>query len=143
MNDRWGRYTLVLSLLLAMVPFVALSLFHHPVGVDDWDYLNACFFPGLNFWEQQAAFYGEVTGRFTATFFLTTIQWWAGLTTFKIVPVVFFSSAFGECLLFDPDNSCAFTVPYRMLVDDPGYNGIVPLQPDRGVRGPLFFDLSF
>ena len=54
----------------------------------------------LDFWEQQVAFYREVTGRYAATLCLTTLKSWAGLGTFKILPILFLLFLLGGMKFF-------------------------------------------
>lgn len=76
-------------LLLAILPFLILSWFNHPVGVDDWDYLGGCYFQEQGFFEKQWHFYSTLVGRYGATFLLLMITERLGILGFKILPAFF------------------------------------------------------
>lgn len=67
--QRHQNLLMAISLLLAALPFVALSFYNHP-SLDD--FLDAVIVKQLGFWAAQKHFYVSHTGRYTTTVLLAS-----------------------------------------------------------------------
>ncbi|WP_210518739.1 hypothetical protein [Hymenobacter terricola] len=91
--------TLRLGLLLALAPFLLLTMFNQPF-LDDFRYANSTREHGL--WAVQSWLYLTWTGRFTSSFMLTVLNpvtygWLGGV---KVVAAVFFVALWAGMAFF-------------------------------------------
>jgi hypothetical protein len=68
---RHHRLLVSITLLLVVLPFVALSCYNHP-SLDD--ILDATTVKNLGFWQAQKFFYLTHTGRYTTTVLLALVN---------------------------------------------------------------------
>lgn len=85
---------------LAILPFLLLSFFNHPLGVHEWDWITKMGgqLKSLNFWEMQWHAYNEWTGRYASTFISALTPYLYTITGFKLF--FFFNFLVGFYLIY-------------------------------------------
>ena len=69
----------------ALLPFLCLCAYNHPLGIHEWDWISnhAGELDHLSFWEQQAYWYHSTMGRFASTALLSLTHYWYSLPRFQ------------------------------------------------------------
>jgi len=72
-----SRGLLILA-ALALLPFLALCAYNHPLGVHEWDWIGGWEgrFAGGSFWAEQAYWYRTTMGRYASTALLALTDVW-------------------------------------------------------------------
>lgn len=71
--------------IFAILPFLCLSFYNHPLGVHEWDWISnwqGTKLP-MNFWQEQSHWYTTTMGRFFSTAILSMTDWWYHISLFQ------------------------------------------------------------
>lgn len=115
----------------ALLPFLCLCAYNHPLGIHEWDWISnhAGELDHLSFWEQQAYWYNSTMGRFASTALLSLTHYWYSLPRFQ--------AFFAGMLLFFMVSLLFF---FRKIV--PATSGSWSALPAMGLLWAYLFNLS-
>ncbi len=85
-SENFLQNSLTLFGALAILPFLILSFFNHPLGIHEWDWITKMGgqLDSLSFWELQWHAYQEWTGRYASTFWSALSPYVYTLSNFKL-----------------------------------------------------------
>ena len=77
-SSRLLAWALVITSVVALLPFLLLCVYWHPVGTHAVDWISnwGGRYEGFSYWSQQLDWYRTTMGRYTSTALLSTTHYW-------------------------------------------------------------------